>query len=207
MLSPTTNTTRIRVPARLLLNGDVTGSNETVLGVSAGVATPRGKVEVFLEKAGRQRKAIWSAATVIVVRRASAADHNPGVMVGVNPLEANGITPTEEIPLSDRLPTFHELATFDAGKAWDRLSPEQQRTIGMLALRFGTVGQCEEFYHETIEDVRKGFMSSHWTPQVQATAVWPRLHIQLVASAAQEAFQALCDHFDPLWPDLFGWSE
>lgn len=192
MLSPTTSDTRIRVPARLLLKGDVTGSNETVLGVSAGVATPRGKVEVSLEKAGRQRKAIWNAATVIVVRRAPAA---------------NDTGATEEIPLSDRLPTFNELASFDAGKAWDRLSPEQQREIGVLALRFGTVGQCEEFYHETIEDVRKGFMSSHWTPQVQATAVWPRLHIQLVASAAQEAFQALCDHFDPLWPDLFGWSE
>ncbi|KQT21717.1 MULTISPECIES: hypothetical protein [unclassified Bradyrhizobium] len=194
MLSPTISDTRIRVPARLLLKGDVTGSNETVLGVSAGVATPRGKVEVSLEKAGRQRKAIWNAATVIAVRRAPAANDTGGAA-------------TEEIPLSDRLPTFNELASFDAGKAWDRLSPEQQREIGVLALRFGTVGQCEEFYHETIEDVRKGFMSSHWTPQVQATAVWPRLHIQLVASAAQEAFQGLCDHFDPLWPELFGWSE
>lgn len=194
MLSPVTNTFRVRVPARLLLKGDVTGSNETVLDVSAGVATPRGKVEVFLEKAGRQRKAIWNAATVIVVRRVAASNDN-------------GADATGGIPLSDRLPTFNELASFDAGKAWDRLSPEQQREIGVLALRFGTVGQCEEFYHETIEDVRKGFMSSHWTPQVQATAVWPRLHIQLVASAAQEALQSLCDHFDPLWPELFGWSE
>lgn len=194
MLSPTISDTRIRVPARLLLKGDVTGSNETVLGVSAGVATPRGKVEVSLEKAGRQRKAIWNAATVIVVRRVPAANDN-------------GAAATGEIPLSYRIPTFNEVASFDAGKAWDRLSPEQQREIGVLALRFGTIGQCEEFYHETIEDVRKGFMSSHWTPQVQATAVWPRLHIQLVASAAQEAFQSLCDHFDPLWPELFGWSE
>ncbi|MEY9592265.1 hypothetical protein ABIA06_004556 [Bradyrhizobium yuanmingense] len=192
MLSPTVNTTRIRVPARLLLKGDVTGSNETVLGVSAGVATPRGKVEVFLEKAGRQRKAIWNAATIIVVRRDAAV-----------PVANRG---ADEIPLSDRLPTFHELASFDAGKAWDRLSPEQQREIGVLALRFGTVGQCDEYFHETIEDVRKGFASSHWTPQVQATAVWPRLHIQLVASAAQSAFQDLCDHFDPLWPKLFGWQ-
>jgi hypothetical protein len=194
MLSPTISDTRIRVPARLLLKGDVTGSNETVLGVSAGVATPRGKVEVSLEKAGRRRKAIWNAATVIVVRRAPAANDN-------------GAGATGEIPLSDRIPTFNELASFDAGKAWDRLSPEQQREIGVLALRFGTVGQCKEFYHETIDDVHKGFMSSHWTPRVQATAVWPRLHIQMVASAAQEAFQAMCGHFDPLWPELFGWSE
>ncbi|UPJ78570.1 hypothetical protein IVB16_27365 [Bradyrhizobium sp. 183] len=195
MLSPTINTARIRVPARLLLKGDVTGSNETVLGVSAGVATPRGKVEVFLDKAGRKRMAVWNAHTMIGVRREGAGDNPP----------AGGIS-SDEIPPSDRLPTFHELASFDAGAAWDRLSVEQQREVGVLALRFGTVGQCEGYFHETAEGVRKGFSSSHWTPQVQATAVWPRLHIELVESAARAAFEALCEHFDPLWPQLFGWA-
>jgi hypothetical protein len=113
--------------------------------------------------------------------------------------------PAAEIPLADRLPTFHELASFDAGAAWDQLSPEQQRKIGILALRFGTIGQCEGYYHTTPEGARKGFMSSHWTPAVQVTAVWPRLHIDLVESAARAAFEALCEHFDPLWPQLFGW--
>ncbi|UQD99362.1 hypothetical protein [Bradyrhizobium japonicum] len=192
MLSPTTNTDRVRVPARLLLKGDVTSSGEIVLSVSAGVATPRGKVEVSLSKGEHGRIAIWNAATTIVVRRSAAV-----------PVESRG---ADEIPLSDRLPTFHELASFDAGKAWDRLSPEQQRAIGMLALRFGTVGQCEGYFRETIEGVRKGFNSAHWTPQVQATAVWPRLHIELVESAARAAFEALCEHFDPLWPQLFGWQ-
>ena len=190
MLSPATKSNRLRVPARLLLKGDVTGSNETVLGVSAGVATPRGKVEVVLDNAGRRRKAVWNAGTIIVVRREA-------------PKAAND--DTAEIPLSDRLPTFHELASFDAGRAWDSLSAEQQREIGILALRFGTVGQCEGYFHETVESVRKGFSSSHWTPQVQATAVWPRLHIELIESAAQASFQDLCDHFDPLWPQLFNW--
>ena len=113
--------------------------------------------------------------------------------------------PAAEIPLADRLPTFHELASFDAGAAWDRLLPEQQRKIGMLALRFGTIGQCEGYYHTTLQGVREGFLSSHWTPAVQVTAVWPRLHIDLVESAARVAFEALCEHFDPLWPQLFGW--
>jgi hypothetical protein len=84
------------------------------------------------------------------------------------------IPPTTEIPVADRLPTFHELASFDAGEVWDRLLPEQPRQIGMLALQFGTVGQCEGYYHTTLQGVRKGFMSSHWTPAVQVTAVWPR---------------------------------
>jgi hypothetical protein len=112
----------------------------------------------------------------------------------------------EAIPLSDRLPTFHELTTFDPGAAWDRLSTEQQREIGVLALRFGTIGQCEEYYHDTIERVRSGFASSHWSPEVQATAVLPRIQVNLIESAARSAFQALCDHFDPLWPQLFGWT-
>ncbi|WP_441258975.1 hypothetical protein AB7008_15110 [Bradyrhizobium sp. 521_C7_N1_3] len=195
MLSITPNARRVRVPARALMSGDVTSSGETVLGVSTGVATPRGKVEVSLSKGHFGRVAVWNAGTIIVVRRDTPGAAAPGV-----------VDDTAEIPLSDRLPTFHELARFDAGRAWDQLSPEQQREIGVLALRFGTVGQCDEYFHETIEDVRNGFASSHWTPQVQATAVWPRLHIQLVASAAQSAFQNLCDHFDPIWPQLFGWQ-
>jgi hypothetical protein len=119
------------------------------------------------------------------------------------------VTPKAEeicaIPLSDRLPTFHELATFDAGAAWDRLSAAQRREIGILALRFGTMGQCEGYFHETLDGVRKGFSSNHWTPEVQITAVWPKVHIDLVESAARLAFQELCNHFDPLWPQLFGW--
>ncbi|MGR4932674.1 hypothetical protein ACIPUD_38730 [Bradyrhizobium sp. CAR08] len=185
----------IKVPARLLLKGDVTGSNETVLSVSAGARTPRGKVEVSLTKGARRRTAVWNAHTNIGVRREGAGDNPP----------AGGIS-WDEIPLSDRLPSFHELANFDAGAAWDRLSLEQQRQIGILSLRFGTVGQCEGYFHETLDGARNGFSSSHWTPQVQATAVWPRLHVELVESAARAAFEALCEHFDPLWPQLFGWS-
>jgi hypothetical protein len=193
MLAPSNQSTFVKVPARHLLRGDVTGSGEVVLSVSAGARTPRGMVDVLLQKCDRKRAAIWSARTVIGVRRGAPS-----------PVEV--AEPEAEIPLSDRLPTFHELAAFDAGKAWDWLSPQQQREIGVLALRFGTVGQCEGYFHETIEGVREGFSSSHWTPQVQATAVWPRLQIELVESAARAAFEALCEHFDPLWPQLFGWQ-
>lgn len=194
MLSPVANTYRVRVPARLLLKGDVISSGETVIAVERGSRTPRGKVEVLLEKSGRRRLALWGAGTTINVQRETS-----------NMTAVPATQDTSAIPLSDRLPTFDELATFDAGKAWDCLTPEQQREIGIIALRFGTVGQCEEYFHETIEEVRQGFMSSHWTPQVQETAVWPRLQIQLIESAAREAFQTLCDHFDPMWPQLFGW--
>jgi hypothetical protein len=146
---------------------------------------------VSLSKGEHGRIAVWNAATIIVVRRSAAV-----------PVANRG---ADEIPLSDRLPTFHELASFDAGKAWDRLSPEQQRAIGMLALRFGTVGQCEAIFTRPSKASARGFNSCHWTPQVQATAVWPRLQIELVESATYAAFEALCEHFDPLWPQLFGW--
>ncbi|MDH2402006.1 hypothetical protein QCM77_18875 [Bradyrhizobium sp. SSUT18] len=194
MLAPSNQSTLIKVPARHLLRGDVTGSGEVVLSVSVGTKTPRGMVDVLLQKGDRKRAAIWNARTIIGVRRGAAV-----------PVENRG-TDANEIPLSDRLPTFHELAAFDAGKAWDRLTADQQREIGILALRFGTVGQCDGYFHETIEGVREGFSSSHWTPQVQATAVWPRLQIELVESAARAAFEALGEHFDPLWPQFFGWQ-
>ena len=64
----------IKVPARALQRGDVTGSGETIVSATAGVRTPRGKVEVTLEKGERSRLALWGASTLIsVTRRAPAA--------------------------------------------------------------------------------------------------------------------------------------
>lgn len=60
-----------KVSARFMQKGDVVGSGETVVNVSAGVRTPRGKVEVTLEKDGERRLAVWGAYTLINVRRAA----------------------------------------------------------------------------------------------------------------------------------------
>lgn len=60
-----------KVPARYLSKGDLTGSGEIIVNVSAGVRTPPGRVEVVLEKDGHRRLAIWRASTVINVRRAA----------------------------------------------------------------------------------------------------------------------------------------
>lgn len=62
---------RAKVPARHLMAGDVVGSGETVAWTGIGVRTPRGKVEVQLEKDGRRRIAIWNASTLISVQRES----------------------------------------------------------------------------------------------------------------------------------------
>lgn len=58
-----------KVSARHMQVGDVVGSGETVIGISAGVRTPRGKIEVTLEKNGYRRLAVWGAYTLINVRR------------------------------------------------------------------------------------------------------------------------------------------
>jgi hypothetical protein len=60
-----------KIPARALLNGDHVASGETIVSVSAGVRTPRGMVEVTLEKDGRYRRALWGAFTIITVRRST----------------------------------------------------------------------------------------------------------------------------------------
>jgi hypothetical protein len=59
----------LKAPARHLMAGDRVGSGETIVSVSAGIRTPRGKVEVVLEKGERRRCAIWGAHTVINVKR------------------------------------------------------------------------------------------------------------------------------------------
>jgi hypothetical protein len=58
-----------KVVARYLQPGDVTGSGETVVQTSAGVRTPRGRIEVVLEKGGKRRLALWGVSTTIGVRR------------------------------------------------------------------------------------------------------------------------------------------
>jgi hypothetical protein len=63
----------LKIPARNLLPGDQVGSGETIVSVSAGARTPRGKVEVTLEKDGRRRTSLWGAATVINVSRQDEA--------------------------------------------------------------------------------------------------------------------------------------
>jgi hypothetical protein len=108
------------------------------------------------------------------------------------------------IPLDDRLPTFAELDGFDAGAAWDRLTPTQQCELGMLVLRFGTLGQCEGYFHETREEAAE-YHKGNWTPAMIDMAVWPRDQIDEIERRGHDAFQALCYHFDPLWPTLFGW--
>lgn len=60
-----------KVAARYLSKGDQVGSGETIVNVAVGIRTPRGKVEVTLEKDGQRRCAIWGASTVITVRRAA----------------------------------------------------------------------------------------------------------------------------------------
>jgi hypothetical protein len=61
----------MKIQARYLMPGDQTGAGETIVSVSAGIRTPRGKVEVTLEKAGRRRMSLWGTSTVISVRRAA----------------------------------------------------------------------------------------------------------------------------------------
>lgn len=66
----TASETKLKVQARALQSGDITGSGEMVIGVMVGLTTPRGKVEVVLERGTKTRRAIWGASTLINVTRA-----------------------------------------------------------------------------------------------------------------------------------------
>jgi hypothetical protein len=59
----------IKVQSHHLQPGDIVGSKETVIGVSSGLGTPKGKVEVTLEKRGSYRTALWGKYTLINVER------------------------------------------------------------------------------------------------------------------------------------------
>ncbi len=59
----------MKVCARYLQPGDVTSSGETVVKTSAGTKTPRGKIEVTIEKDGKRRRVTVGASTTINVKR------------------------------------------------------------------------------------------------------------------------------------------
>lgn len=101
------------------------------------------------------------------------------------PHSAETTSLSEAVSPDDRLPTPAEVAAFDpaaATAAWERLTPEQQRKIGTLAIELAIVGGSTKF-------------DLGWTLK------------QL--DAAYDRTDALLQHFyeqtEPLWADFYGW--
>jgi hypothetical protein len=84
----------------------------------------------------------------------------------------------------DRLPTFAEIDGFDANAAWDRLSRDEQRRIGILAVRLGVIGQRLCFEH------------SDWTHQ----------QVRLIENREADLLTEFFNAVEPLWARLFGWT-
>jgi flagellar biosynthesis chaperone FliJ len=57
------------ISAQDLKKGDILGSGEKVVSVSAGARTPSGKVEVTLEKNGKERTSLWNKNTKVTVKK------------------------------------------------------------------------------------------------------------------------------------------
>jgi hypothetical protein len=84
----------------------------------------------------------------------------------------------------DRLPTFPEIKAFDPAAAWDRLTPGQQRQIGILAVQLGVIGGVLSYEH------------SHLTPAEAG-------EVNNMESALLTGFT---EAFEPLWGQLYGWT-
>ncbi|MCW2112496.1 hypothetical protein QIH87_14165 [Bradyrhizobium elkanii] len=93
--------------------------------------------------------------------------------------------PRETASPDDRLPTFGEVCSFierDAAAAWDRLTPEQQRKIGALAVELAIVGGSTKF-------------DLGWTlKQIDAADV-----------RTDDLLQSFYEQSEPLWADFYGW--
>jgi hypothetical protein len=87
------------------------------------------------------------------------------------------------VPPQDRLPTFHEVDAFDANAAWDRLSPVEQRRVGVMAVRLSAVGNRLSF------DVSE----------------WSEAEVDLIQVREQNLLQEFFEAVEPLWQNLFGW--
>ncbi len=92
--------------------------------------------------------------------------------------------PNAHVSPEDRLPTFAEVEAFDAAAAWDRLSPTEQRRIGILAVRLGTVGQRLSYPHDDFVCVER----------------------RIIECREGDALGDFFDAVEPLWQVLFGWT-
>ncbi|TGN75938.1 hypothetical protein EOW77_0032230 [Bradyrhizobium yuanmingense] len=84
----------------------------------------------------------------------------------------------------DRLPTFAEVKSFDPVAAWDRLTPAQQRQIGILAVELGVVGGVLSYEHSHLTKDEAGEISN-------------------MESDLLTGFTAA---IEPLWGQLYGWT-
>jgi hypothetical protein len=85
---------------------------------------------------------------------------------------------------ADRLPTFDEIKSFDPAAAWDRLTPGQQREVGMLAVQLGVIGGVLSYEHSHLTKAEAGEISN--------------METDLLTSFTQE--------IEPLWGQLYGWT-
>lgn len=96
---------------------------------------------------------------------------------------APAITAATPLSPDDRLPTYHEVISFDPAIAWARLSPDQQKFIGELAVQFAVVGNRLNYRHDDY-------------------TISERLEVERMES---EALTTFGDRTEPLWADLYGW--
>lgn len=62
----------MKTPVHMLSPGDVLkGSGETVVNISAGIKTPKGRIEVVLSKNNNKRLAVWGKYTIVVIEAKS----------------------------------------------------------------------------------------------------------------------------------------
>lgn len=84
----------------------------------------------------------------------------------------------------DRLPTFPEIKAFDPAAAWDRLTPGQQRQVGILAVQLGVIGGVLSYDHSHLTKAEAGEVSN--------------MESDLLTAFTQE--------IEPLWGQLYGWT-
>lgn len=85
--------------------------------------------------------------------------------------------------LDERLPTFAEIKSFNATEAWDRLTPEQQRKVGILAVELGVIGGVLSYDHSHPTKAQAGEVNA--------------MESGLLTNFTQE--------IEPLWARLYGW--
>jgi hypothetical protein len=86
--------------------------------------------------------------------------------------------------LDMRMPSLSEIKAFDPAVAWDRMTPDQQRQLGLTAVEMATIGGLLNFENS-----------------------YRRPELDVIEERSDAALNRLSTEFEPIWHALFGWAD
>jgi DNA segregation ATPase FtsK/SpoIIIE, S-DNA-T family len=145
--------------AQHLKKGDITGSGDEVVSVSAGAKTPAGKVEVTLKtKSGSTKTSLWGKTTKIGLKKVEESKLTAKEQALVEMVQnALGMAPqavAEEAPIAEELPIAEEVPMAEDEMVQEKSLPKYKNIDELMSnIEHGTNEAAHKYKMERMKEV------------------------------------------------------